>query len=201
MRPGAASDLVPGADLDGVELTDVRLDRVELRGARADGSRLDGLRAPEADLRHLALTEVVLSRVDVPVVQGVRTRWRDVEVHDARIGSAELYESAWQSVRFVGCKLGFVNLRGATLRDVVLTDCVVDELDLVQAQATRVSFEGTRVRRLDVQASSLQDVDLRGAELTELVGTDALRGSTITPAQLGQLAPALAANLGIDVVD
>lgn len=201
LTPGTVDDLVPGADLDGVEITDVRLDRVELRGARADGSRLDGLRADEADLRNLTLTEVVLSRMDVPVVQGVRTRWRDVEVRDARIGSGELYESSWQSVRFVGCKLGFVNLRGATLRDVVLTDCTVDELDLVQASATRVAFERTRVRRLDVQASTLHDVDLRGAELSELVGTDALRGTTITADQLAQLAPLLAANLGIDVTD
>jgi uncharacterized protein YjbI with pentapeptide repeats len=199
--PGTAEDLVPGADLDGVEITDVHLDRVELRGARADGSRLDGLRADEADLRNLTLTEVVLSRVDLPVVQGVRTRWRDVEVRDARIGSGELYESTWQSVRFVGCKLGFVNLRGATLQDVVFSGCTVDELDLVQARATRVAFEDTRVRRLDVQASTLQDVDLRGAGLTELVGTDALRGTTISPAQLAQLAPVLAANLGIDVAD
>nr|WP_246253746.1 pentapeptide repeat-containing protein [Isoptericola chiayiensis] len=140
-----------------------------------------------------------MSRVDVPSVQGVRGRWRDVGLTDARIGSAELYESQWQSVRFVGCKLGYVNLRGATLQDVVFADCQVDELDLVQVRATRVAFERTSVRRLDVQASTLSDVDLRGADLTELVGTDALRGTTITADQLLLLAPMLAANLGITV--
>lgn len=199
LEPGPASELAPGADLEGREHTDVEVDRLELRGAQVYSSRLDGLRAAEADLRNLTLTEVAMSRVDVPSVQGVRGRWRDVELTDARIGSAELYESQWQSVRFVGCKLGYVNLRGATLQDVVFTDCQVDELDLVQVRATRVAFERTSVRRLDVQASTLSDVDLRGADLTELVGTDALRGTTITADQLLLLAPMLAANLGITV--
>jgi uncharacterized protein YjbI with pentapeptide repeats len=199
LTDGEAGDLVAGAQLDGLRHADITTDRLVLRGARFDESRLEGLRAPEADLRQLQLTEVVMERVDVPVVQGVRGRWRSVELHDARIGSAELYESVWESVRLVGCKLGFVNLRGARLRDVVLVDCTVDELDLVQATATRVAFENCRVGRLDVQAATLQDVDLRGAELREIVGTDALRGTTISAAQLADLAPVLATNLGITV--
>ncbi|WP_418275321.1 pentapeptide repeat-containing protein [Isoptericola jiangsuensis] len=196
-----AADLVAGAELDGVRHADVDTDHLVLRGARIDESRLDGLRAPEADLRQLRLTEVVMARVDVPVVQGVRGRWHGVELRDARIGSAELYESVWESVRLVGCKLGFVNLRGARLRDVIFQDCTVDELDLVQATATRVSFEDCRIGRLDVQASTLQDVDLRGAELAGVAGTDALRGTVVSSTQLADLAPLLAANLGITVTD
>ncbi|MDO8143605.1 pentapeptide repeat-containing protein [Isoptericola sp. 178] len=201
LDPGEAGELVAGADLEGREHTAVEADRLELRGAQVHSSRLRGLQAREADLRNLTLTEVVMEQVAVPVVQGIRGRWRDVELRDARIGSAELYESTWQSVRFVGCKLGYVNLRGATLQDVVFTDCQIDELDLVQVRATRVAFDGTAVRRLDVQASTLQHVDLRGADLSELVGTDALRGTTITSVQLAHLAPLLAANLGITVVE
>jgi uncharacterized protein YjbI with pentapeptide repeats len=201
LADGDPADLTSGAELEGVHHRDVDVERIELRGARFDEARLEGLRAREADLRQLQLTDVVMERVDVPVVQGVRGRWRNVELRDARIGSAELYESRWESVRLVGCKLGFVNLRGATLRDVVLVDCTVDELDLVQAEATRVSFTGCRVGRLDVQASMLRHVDLRGAELSEIVGTDALRGVTVSTAQLADLAPVLAANLGITVAD
>ncbi|WP_278236094.1 pentapeptide repeat-containing protein [Isoptericola sp. AK164] len=201
LDPGEATELAPGADLEGRVHTGIDVDRLELRGAQAHTSRLDGLRAGEADLRNLTLTEVVMTQVDVPVVAGIRGRWRDVELRDARVGSAELYESTWQSVRFVGCKLGYVNLRGATLQDVVFADCQIDELDLVQVRATRVAFEGTSVRRLDVQASTLHDVDLRGADLTELVGTDALRGTTVTSEQLAQIAPVLAANLGITVTE
>lgn len=201
LAPGDAYDLEPGADLEGFDIADLRLDAANLEGASVYGSRLAGLCADAADLRHATLGEVVLERLDVPVVQGVRGRWRDVELRDARLGSAELYESTWDRVHVVGCKLGFVNLRGAELRDVLFTDCTIDELDLVQARAARVAFAGTRVRRIDVQASTLQDVDLRGADLDEVAGVRSLAGTTVTPDQLARLAPLLADGLGITVDD
>ncbi|MBD5784766.1 pentapeptide repeat-containing protein [Cellulosimicrobium terreum] len=201
LTPGDRYDLEDEADLEGFAFSDLELDELSLRDASLFGSRLEGVRAGEAELRGATLTEVVLERVDVPVVRGVRNRWRGVEVRGARIGSAELYESTWDGVHLVGCKLGFVNLRGAVLRDVAFTDCTIDELDLVQANATRVSFTDTRVRRLDVQASTLAHVDLRGADLHDLAGVGSLRGVTISPPQLAQLADLLARDLGITVAD
>ncbi|GAA1863142.1 pentapeptide repeat-containing protein [Myceligenerans crystallogenes] len=201
LAAGDAYDLEPGADLEGFEFLDLRVDAVELARASVYGSRFVGLRADEAELGTAKLSECVLERLDVPVLRGVRGRWRDVEVRGARLGSAELYESTWDSVRFVDCKLGFVNLRGAQLQDVVFADCTIDELDLVQATASRVAFTGTRVGGLDVQGSALQHVDLRGAELRELRGIESLGGATIDSGQLASLAPALAAALGITVVD
>ena len=47
-----------------------------------------------------------------------------------RLGSAELYESGWQSVRIDGGKLDFLNLRGSKLTDVLISDCIINELDL-----------------------------------------------------------------------
>nr|WP_277818596.1 pentapeptide repeat-containing protein [Cellulosimicrobium arenosum] len=112
-----------------------------------------------------------------------------------------MYESTWHGVHLVGCKLGFVNLRGADLHDVLFTDCTIDELDLVQARATRVAFVGTRVRRLDVQASTLEHVDLRGADLDEIAGVRSLAGATVGELQLARLAPLLADALGVTVQD
>jgi uncharacterized protein YjbI with pentapeptide repeats len=201
LTPGDRYDLEDEADLEGFGFVDLELDALSLNHARLSGSRLEGVRADEAELRAATLTEVVLERLDVPVLRGVRSRWRDVEVRGARIGSAELYESTWDGVHLVGCKLGFVNLRGTVLHDVAFTDCTIDELDLVQADATRVSFTDTRVRRLDVQSSTLAHVDLRGADLHDLAGVGSLRGVTISPPQLAQLADLLARDLGITVAD
>ncbi|WP_251152874.1 pentapeptide repeat-containing protein [Cellulosimicrobium sp. Marseille-Q4280] len=201
LTPGDRYDLEDEADLEGFGFVDLELDALSLNHARLSGSRLEGVRADEAELRAATLTEAVLERLDVPVLRGVRSRWRDVEVRGARIGSAELYESTWDGVHLVGCKLGFVNLRGTVLHDVAFTDCTIDELDLVQADATRVSFTDTRVRRLDVQSSTLAHVDLRGADLHDLAGVGSLRGVTISPPQLAQLADLLARDLGITVAD
>ncbi|QAY69085.1 pentapeptide repeat-containing protein [Xylanimonas protaetiae] len=197
---GDPADLCPGTDLEGVALADVVADRINLARAGVHESHLAGLRAGELDLTGATLVDTVVDGVDVPVVRAVRSTWRGVSLRTARLGSAELYESRWRGVDVVGCKLGYVNLRGATLDDVRFTDCIVDELDLVQATATRVAFAGTRVRRLDVQGATLRHVDLRGAGLEELSGLDALAGTAISPEQLADLAPALAAHLGITVL-
>ncbi|WP_449386035.1 pentapeptide repeat-containing protein [Cellulomonas soli] len=197
---GFAGDLEPDVTLEGLAFDDLTLDELDLGGTTLLGCRLTGVSAGTADLKTARLRETVLERLDVPVIRGARSTWKDVRLEAGRIGSAELYESVWDQVHVVGCKLSFVNLRGARLRDVVFTDCVIEELDLVQASATRVALVGTKVGRLDVQHSTFEHVDLRGADIDEVAGISALGGAVISPLQLRLLAPALAAALGV-VVD
>ncbi|HEY1134052.1 MAG TPA: pentapeptide repeat-containing protein [Nocardioides sp.] len=197
---GDPADLRPDAMLDGVRLAELRLGSLDLAGARLMESQLDDVRAEEADLGGARLADVALDRVDLTVVRAARGQWRDVRV-SGRMGALEAYDAAWRSVHLVGCKLGFVNLRGAELLDVALTDCVVEELDLVGARLTRVRLDGTTLGRLDVQQAQLKDVDLRGARLDDVAGVRDLRGATVTPAQLTELAPLLAAELGLRVED
>ncbi len=102
-------------------------------------------------------------------------------------------------MHFVGCKLSYVNLRGAELVDVAFTDCTIEELDLVNARLLRVSLPGTRVEHLNVRHSELRDVDLRGARLSAIDGVMELRGAVISAEQLTLLAPLLADALGMTV--
>lgn len=193
-------ELRPRADLDAVEVTDLRLPALELRDAVVRESRISGLGADEADLRGARLSDVELAQVVVPVVKAARGQWRDVEV-SGRLGSVEAYDAELRSVHVTDAKISYLNLRGAELLDVAFTDCVIEELDLVQARARRVRFTGTRIGTLDLQHSELHDVDLRGAELQTITGLAHLRGCTVTADQLSLLAPLLAAELGIAVDD
>lgn len=200
LAEGDESELVPGADLEDVRFVDVRTSVLELGGgSTVRGCELDGVTADEADLGSVRMNETVLRRLDVPVVRAARSQLRDVEVHGGRVGSLEGFGSVWRGVHFSGCKLSFVNLRGAELLDVAFTDCRIDELDLVQLTARRVRFRDCRVGRLDVQQATLEHVDLRGAVLEEVVGTAGLRGATISAAQLDLLAPVLARDAGLRV--
>jgi uncharacterized protein YjbI with pentapeptide repeats len=103
-------------------------------------------------------------------------------------------------VRFRGVKLDFLNLRGATLQDVVFEDCLLGEVDVADASLTDVDFTG-RVDSLSVRNATLARVDLSGATLQTLSGLDHLRGAIISAAQLLDLAPLLADHLGIAVRD
>ena len=182
------ADLGRSADLESVRFTDLVLDRLDLGGARLDGVHLARVSADEADLKGSRLTEVDLDQVSLPVVRAARSQWRDVRV-TGRLGSLEAYDSQWRSVHFVGCKLSYVNLRGAELIDVLFTDCIIEELDLVGAVATRTGLVDTRVANLDVQGARLADFDLRRATFDAVDGLAGLRGATLSPDQLSLLGP------------
>nr|WP_301539851.1 pentapeptide repeat-containing protein [Nocardioides sp. zg-DK7169] len=174
------------------------LGHLDLTGAVLASTQLTAVSADETDLKGARLSEVHLDRVAMPVVRAARGQWRDVRV-SGRLGSLEAYESQWRSVHFVGCKLSFVNLRGAELLDVAFTDCLIEELDLSSAKVRRVRLTDTRVAQLDVRGSTLEALDLRGADLAVIDGPLDLRGATVTPDQLTLLAPAFAEALGVRV--
>ncbi|WP_166389279.1 pentapeptide repeat-containing protein [Nocardioides ochotonae] len=198
LAEGDPADLRRNADLESVRYADLTLHHLDLTGAVLASTQLSSVSADETDLKGARLSEVHLDRVVMPVVRAARGQWRDVRV-SGRLGSLEAYESQWRSVHFVGCKLSFVNLRGAELLDVAFTDCLIEELDLSNAKARRVRLADSRVGQLDVRGSTLSDLDLRGADLAVVDGLLDLRGATVSPDQLARLAPALADALGIRV--
>ena len=65
-------------------------------------------------------------------------------VTGGRIGASRHRREA-HAVRFRGLKLDFLNLRGASLQDVVFEDCVLGEIDVSDAGLTDVDFAGSRV--------------------------------------------------------
>ena len=117
----------------------------------------------------------------------------------SRIGSAELYESTWRSVHFVNCKIGYLNLRGASLLDVRFSNCVIDELDLGGATAERLDFQTTETRVVDVTRSRFTNVDVRELQFRQVNGLEGLKGATMTELQVAELAGVFAAHLGIVV--
>jgi uncharacterized protein YjbI with pentapeptide repeats len=198
LAEGDVAELAAGADLESVRYADLDLPRLDLPDALVESAQLVGVTAEVTDLTGARLSEVELERVLLPVVHATRSQWRDVKV-SGRLGSIEAYDAQWRSVHFVGCKLSYVNLRGAELVDVAFTDCTIEELDLVNARLRRVALPRTRVEHLNVQHSELRDVDLRGAQLSAIDGIMDLRGAVVSPEQLTLLAPLLADALGMTV--
>jgi uncharacterized protein YjbI with pentapeptide repeats len=198
---GDADELRARTNIDARRFTGVDVEGRDLVEVSFSECALTDVAASDADLRAARFVETTLDRLTAPVFRAARSHFRDVRISGSRLGSAELYESGWQSVHFIGCKLGYVNLRGADLRDVMFTDCSIDELDLGRARATRVSFPGSQVRSLDVTGSHLASVDLRGLEMQQLVGLEGLKGATLDSMQVALLASLFAERLGIDVRD
>jgi len=194
----------PGDVLTGDRIEGKRIDVFDLAGERLpdleiEESVIGTLRVDGADLRGLRVRDSVVETLDAPVLRASSSSWREVRIAGGRIGSAELYDAGLNGVEFVGMKLGFVNLRGSTLTDVVFRDCVVDELDIADARLLRVSFEGTRIRAVEGSNTRIEHVDLRGADLDRVERLEGFRGATIAADQLYTLAPLLAAQAGYRV--
>jgi len=186
--------------LDGVAYAGIVRDAWELEsGATVEACRFDGLELGTWALRGAHLVESVFAGANIPVVSAARGGWRDIEFQGSRLGSVEAFDAAWRGIRFTRCKLGYVNLRGAELLDVAFVDCTIDEIDLLDASARRLAFDSTRVAALNASGARFADVDLRGAEVGQVIGMTGLRGATISPEQLQLMAPALADLAGLVV--
>ena len=144
-----------------------------------------GVSFNETQLRGASFRDCILTEVYAPVLRAARSTLRDVEISNPRWGSAELYEGGWQSVRIDGGKLDYLNLRGSKLTDVLITDCIINELDLGSATATRVALKNCTIGSLDLSGARLKDFDLRGTDFRTISGLGSLAGLVIDDYQLG----------------
>jgi uncharacterized protein YjbI with pentapeptide repeats len=191
--------LEPEGDHELLELTDVdlgaqdgrqsRLDECSFLRAGLDGVRLDAAHLIDSRFEACHAGELFL-------VGASLTR---VTFEGCRLGAVQAYDAELAHVTVRGGKLDYLNLRGARLREVLLEDCVLGDLDLGSAEVRRLTVRRCRIGRLDVTRASLTDTDLRGAELRAVDGLAGLAGATISEEQLVELAPALAAHVGLTV--
>jgi uncharacterized protein YjbI with pentapeptide repeats len=196
----AGGGLEPDGDYDGVEFADLDLAGGEGTGARFLDCAVRRCGLDEAGLGKARFLDSVLEQVRGVGTDLAGAVLRDVEVVDARLGGAQLHGAQLERVLVRGGKFDWLNLRGARLRDVVFEGCVLVEPDFGGAVLERVSFADCALRGADFTGARLTDADLRGtAELGIARGLDSLAGAVVTPGQLLDLAPALAAQLGLRV--
>lgn len=190
----ASGEDVDGLLIEGADLSDVRLDSVtfiecELVDAVMESTRLNGCR----------FLDVRFDRLDARGLTASGSKWRDSEILASRLGAIGLYDTEIDSLRVVGSKVAYLNLRGSEVHDLVLEDCVIEELDLTDAALTRATFAGCRIGTLTLREATLSHVDLRGASLDVVEPVQGLRGTVIDNDQLLELAPLLAAGIGVEV--
>jgi uncharacterized protein YjbI with pentapeptide repeats len=193
------ADLLSGDHCEGRRYTNVQLDGLDLTGITFLECELLSIALNGTQLRGARFTDCRFEELYAPVFSAARSSWRDIELTRTRLGSAEVFDSALQSVHFNGGKLGYVNLRSSKLTDVLISDCIIDELDLSGARGVRVALQNCRIGTLDVTDAVLKDFDLRSSEFSMIRGVGGLKGATVDDYQLNLLAPILAEQLGIRV--
>jgi uncharacterized protein YjbI with pentapeptide repeats len=190
--------------LDGAPALELALfEGLELDGVNARGSRL--LECAFSDtvlsggsMKRARLNEVWMRRTRIVDVDLAETSWHDVTVLDSSIAALECYGSRLRRVALHDCKLDSVNFRESELIDVEFSGCVLRNVDLMGATLKNVSFPGSTIEGMELAKASLSKADFSGArELGLASGAGSLRGAILSVHQLMDLAPALAAELGI----
>jgi uncharacterized protein YjbI with pentapeptide repeats len=144
------------------------------------------------------LSSCVLEDVRATALDVSDGKWSDVVVRRGRIGALEAHGATFAQVTVDHTRLDYVNLRGAGVTQVQFVGPDRRARRRVR-ELSVVRFVDCEIGRLALSGCTLDDVDLRGAELAALEGIGSLAGASITEAQLARLAPALAAHLGITV--
>jgi uncharacterized protein YjbI with pentapeptide repeats len=199
LEPFGGWELERGGDYDGVSFEGLDLGGQSAEGAAFLGCRLamcklDGVSLARARLSECLVTDPSGSSLDV--ADGV---WREVVVSGGRLGALTGTRAEWIDVRLRGMRMDYVVLPGAKLRHVALQDCMIEELDLGGATVEGLALPGSTIGLLVTDEARLADADLRGADIRAVRGVDGLRGAVMSPEQVLDLAPALAAFAGIAV--
>ena len=201
LRDGEADELAAGEMAEDLDLVEADLSGGDLSALTLLSCRFSEVFANDTDLAAARLVDCRLERLSATYLHSPRSTWRTVELLDSRIGAWELYDADVESVLIEECRLGFTNLAGTAVRDLLIRGTRIDELDLSGIEAQRVRFEDCRVGTLRLHGGSLSDVDLRGLEMTVISGVGSLTGATVSSGQLTELAPLLAQHLGLRVED
>ncbi|MFD8820294.1 pentapeptide repeat-containing protein [Streptomyces sp. NPDC059627] len=200
LEPWDGGELEPDGDYDGQEFRAADLVGQDGAGAPFMDCALTDCAFDETGLRRARLLDSVLTGARGVGTDLADATLRDVELVDARLGGTQLHGAVLERVVIRGGKIDYLNLRTAKLRDVVFESCVLVEPDFGDAVLERVEFIDCAVKGADFRGVTMKDVDLRGAaELGIASGVDRLSGAVISMSQLLDLAPVLAAQLGIRV--
>jgi uncharacterized protein YjbI with pentapeptide repeats len=185
-----------GIEFDGRDFAALAASDASFLGCRFERCGLDGIVFSRA-----RFVESLLADVHAASLDASDSEWHDSILEDARIGAFGAAAATWTSVRVRGGKIDFLDLTDSRCSDVIFEACAIDVLDLGDSRLENVRFEVCTIGELNLSGARCSEVDLAGAELRLLRWSGDLRGVAIGRGQLVDLAPLLAAHVGLEVHD
>jgi uncharacterized protein YjbI with pentapeptide repeats len=204
----APAHLEPHAELllgAGLTIEDAEVERLGAESEAGSGrivhARIASGELGAAKLRDLRLVDVVAERLDAANGDWRGASLSRVELRGCRFTGLGLTEATLEDIVLDDCKLDLANFRGARFERVVFRDCVLTAADFGGATLAEVRFDHCHLEETDFNGTELTDVDLRGSDLRLGGDVAALRGAIIDTGQAIDLAPRMAASLGLRVID
>jgi uncharacterized protein YjbI with pentapeptide repeats len=193
--------LEPGFVLEGALLEDRTFARQEAAGGLFDSCRLVRVDLSETKLRRVRIIDSELEQIEADGADWLSSRIARTTIRNSRLLGIQLGGAHLREVTFESCRLDMASFRQIDGADLEFRDCRLLDAELNEARIRTSRFSGCDFQGADFTRAELHDVDLRGSRLGIARGHGDLRGAIIDTVQLIDLAPALAAEIGITVED
>jgi uncharacterized protein YjbI with pentapeptide repeats len=169
---------------------------LEVNGCRVTGSSFSG-----TELVRARITDAVFERCDFAATvfdHAVLTR---VEFDNCRLSGTDLSGSRLVDVGFRECRMSEASLRMAAGARVRFEKCDLGSIDLYAAQLAGACFFDSDLAGAELSQATLTGARLHGSSFDNVRGAGALRGTTISSAQILPVALQVLALLEITVDD
>jgi uncharacterized protein YjbI with pentapeptide repeats len=180
-----------------------RLRELDLSHTRLLTGRLGGIEADRVAMEETQLHSVEFTDCTFGALRCANSKLSRVVFRDCKLMGATFEDCTFDSVLFEGCRLDYAILtRIRAIGSVAFTKCSLAEAEISGNDlADETAFEGCTLRKTEFQPGKYRGVDLRGSDLTEVIGPVNLTGVIISPDQEHQLAQALIAALDLTITD
>lgn len=195
--------LAPGSPARSADLIAARLDlsgTVDLAYATLEQCTLSA-DADAVDLTGATVIDVEMSGARIASLRMRDAGVRRVKISGGRIGTLDLSEARISELDLRDARIDYLNLGAAKVTDLDISGCAIRTIDMPQSELTRVRFTATSSDEVDPRGMRAKDVDLRGLDALAYLDANSLRGTTLSYFQVQQLAPVIAAGLGIQIKD
>jgi uncharacterized protein YjbI with pentapeptide repeats len=188
------------------KVADVELARSSLADQHANGVAFQTVKLAHVDLsgsrlEHLRITDGQLDECNLANVHGRSASIKRVAIDGSRLTGIDLAEGALMDVTLRGCRIDLASFAFVRLERVTFEDCLLAQTDFLEARLKAVRFHSCDLTRADFRGARLQRCEFRRSDLTELQGVESLRGAAMEWPDILGIAGALAATLGIEVLD
>jgi len=194
-------DLVGRAVLDGVRLDGADLSGVSVAQVRMLECALVDCTADSAELPGVTRVDVYVGGLKAETLSFKGSDWRDATWAEMRVGALLVDGGELTDVTIRDSRIDLESLRGTRIRRLTLSNCRVDTLDVSMATIDDLAVVGGSVGELLSDGARMARLDVSDTALGAIGHPASLRGLVLSKAQIDDIAPALAAHLGIEVRD
>ncbi|HSX06405.1 MAG TPA: pentapeptide repeat-containing protein [Candidatus Saccharimonadia bacterium] len=187
---------------DLLEIDDAQLHSVDLAGVirlQVDGCRLESVVLTGAMLDKFELTDSQCVKLEAAALRTNKANLLRVTFTDCRLTGAEFADAHIEDCTFKNVKFDEAGFRFASFKRVRFENCILHRADFSNAKFEQVTFMGRGLTETIFMSATCKNVDVTTEDLTDVKGVLGLKGATISEAQLLQLAPLLAAELGFQI--